>query len=90
MFEEKWFVAEYLGNREHKMLSNGFRTYEMARIEYSAIMKNFQGNRNMVVVIKKAVKVEPLANRYKVLAERETVEIRIYEAYAEYRRCNEW
>ena len=92
---KRYFVCEYVApvrgcKGEHIILSQGFRTYEMANIECRMMRQNPVNNNKCIMVISREVKAEPVPRRYEAYGEHNFKTAKIYEAYAEYLRCEEW
>jgi hypothetical protein len=92
---EKWFVAEYIRKDcFHKdgfiIFSEGFRTREMAEIECRMLRQNPENEGKHLMTIRREVKAEPIPRKYEAYGENNYAERKIFEAIAEYQRCNEW
>ena len=99
---EKWFVAKcprdeggHVLLKEFVLISEGFNTREMAEIECRK-QRAIWGNETVWVSIRKMdVKIDPIQNRAEMkrlasYGESNYAERKIFEAIAEYQRCNEW
>lgn len=99
---EKWFVCKcprdesgHVLLKEHVVLSEGFNTREMCEIEVRKY-RGIYGNATCWVSARKmSVKVDPIESRAELkrlasYGESNYKEAKIWEAIAEYQRCNEW
>ena len=87
----RYFVAEWLGIKKgHEILSKEFRTYDMALIECRIMEAKPENEGKYLMVIERDVKAEPIPRKYESYGERNYAERKIFEAIAEYQRCNEW
>ena len=92
MYENKWFLVEYIGNYEWKKISKGFRNRKLAQMEYLRICKeqNIDMFRPNISIMQYEVEIEVLPKYYGAYAEYEFTGVKIYEAYAEYRMSEQW
>lgn len=87
----RYFVVEWLGYKKgHVTLSKEFRTYDMALIECRTMEAKPENKGKYLMVIRREVKAEPIPRSYEVYGESNYAERKIFEAIAEYQRCNEW
>lgn len=87
---ERYFVTEYRRGYGHEKISRGFRTREMAEIERRAIIQNPDNKDKCIMISRYKVNAEEVPKQYNVFPEYEVRERRIYEAYEEYRRNEQW
>lgn len=89
---KRFFIEAYDREaRKHLTLSRGFRTHEMAVIEMRALEAMPENERLYLYVMDRQIKPEPMeVRRYECYGESNYAERKIFEAIAEYQRCNEW
>ncbi len=96
---EKWFVVKcprdekgHVLIKEYTVISEGFRTREMCEIEVKKFREVYDNHIFFVSSRKMDVKIDNRAEmrRLETYGESNYAERKIFEAIAEYQRCNEW
>lgn len=88
----KFFVEAYDHEaRKYLTLSSGFRSREMAVIEMRVLEAMPENDRLYITVRERMVTPEAIeVRRLETYGESNYAERKIFDAIAEYQRCNEW